>query len=122
MIVLAHSIAIASLALAAPGDGIAAPGPLHLVTEPVAGGIRVRVVGHSAAPCAARFSLEVANRAGGGTSRSVQRGVARLLPGVTTTAATLTLGNAGPESWSARLLVDPCGGGKRYEEVSGSAR
>ena len=121
MIAPLHLLSLAALSFAAPGDGTVAPAPLHLVTEPIAGGIRVRVVGKSAVACDARFSLEVSNRSGGGTSRSVQRGVARLLPGAASTAATLTLGNAGADSWSARLVVDPCGG-DRYEEVSGSAR
>jgi hypothetical protein len=112
---------IAALASAAPA-ATAAPAPLHLVSEPVAGGLRLRVVGASAVACDARFSLEVSNRAGGGTSRSVQRGVARLRPGVATTAATVMVGNAALDSWSARLVVDPCAGGKRYDEVSGSAR
>jgi hypothetical protein len=121
MIAPLHLLSLAALSFATPGAGTAVPAPLHLVTEPVAGGIRVRVVGISAVACDARFSLEVSNRSGGGTSRSVQRGVARLQPGVASTAATLTLANAGPESWSARLVVDSCGG-ERYEEVSGSAR
>ena len=116
-----RALSLALIAFGAPAAGSAPAAPLHLVTEPVGSGIRIRVVGHSAVACDARYSLEVSNRSGGGSNRSVQRGAARLRPGVVSNVATLTLGNAAPGSWSARLVVDPCGTARRYEEVSGSA-
>jgi hypothetical protein len=96
--------------------------PLHLVTEPVGAGIRVRVVGESPVACEAHYVLEVASDPAEGANRSVQRGAARLGPGVATTIATVTLANAGSKAWTARLGVEPCGGAKTYEETTGATR
>ena len=122
---LVAPVGFVSLALAAAAATAAVTrpaAPLHLVTEPAGSGVRIRIVGHSPVVCEARYSLEVANRSGGGTSRSVQRGAARLRPGVVSNVATVTLGNAAAAGWTARLVVDPCGPAKRYEEVIGPAR
>ena len=82
----------------------------------------MRVVGHSPVQCDAIYALEVTNGAAGASNRSVQRGTARLRPGIGATVATLTLATASHEAWTARLKVDPCGSARTYTEVRSSTR
>jgi hypothetical protein len=110
------------IAVGAPGPAAAPARPLHLLAEPASGGTRLKVVGHSATACVATYVLEVSSGSNGGRNHSVQRGAARLQPGVPTTVATLTLAVADPSAWSARLSVEPCGAGRAYEERGGSQR
>ena len=78
--------------------------PIRLVSEPVAGGIRLQVVGASDLPVEAAYSLEVTSGAAS-RNRSLQRGTARLAPGVPAILVTLTLGDAA--GWTAVLKVTP---------------
>jgi hypothetical protein len=92
------------------------------VTEGVGNAIRLRVIGKSEAACEARYTLEVSSASSGGRTRSVQHGIARLAPGTTAVVATSTLAGATPTGWIARLSIEGCGTGNRYEEISGASR
>lgn len=92
--------------------------PIRLVSEEIAGGVRLQVVGASDVPVEASYSLEVSGGGAGGTNRSVQRGTASLRPGQSATLVTLTLKN-GQADWSATLEVDPADGAP-YEQVASS--
>ena len=109
---------LAAAMFVAPGHPAPPVGPLHLVTEPAGSGVRVRVVGESVVACEVHYVLEVANDSAAGSNRSVQRGAARLRPGVAATVATLTLANAGSKAWTARLKADRCEGGQAYDETA----
>ena len=93
--------------------------PLRLVAELVGTGIRLQVIGNSIAACEAHYELDVTGDSVRGGNRSIQRGTARLSPGVPATLATVTLASVNPDGWSAKLSVHPCGG-ERYEQVRGS--
>jgi hypothetical protein len=112
----------AAALLGAPGPAAPPARPLHLLTEPLKGGTRLRVVGESAIVCEAHYVLEVSSGSAGNRNHSVQRGAARLRPGVRTTIATTTIGAADPTAWLALLSVEPCGTGSTYEERGGSQR
>ncbi len=71
----------------------------------------VNLIGISDYACSVSYDLEVSQ----GGNRSIQRGVARLHPGLTTTVATVRLA---PHPLYARLAVKPCGL-KEYEETFG---
>ncbi len=103
----------AVLASAAPTLPQAAP--VRLVSEPSGNGVRLRVVGASAAPYSGRFRLTVASEAGGAGNRSVQSGTANLRPGTEATLVDLTLGRVS-DGWSAVLEVTSSDGGS-YKQV-----
>ena len=95
-------------AIAAPAEQAPPPppdAPITLVTEAVATGVRVQVVGRAATGVAARYSLEVSSAG----SRTVQRGSVRLRPGETTILLTSTLGGDRRRAWTAQLRVEPEG-------------
>ncbi|WP_129794163.1 curli-like amyloid fiber formation chaperone CsgH [Sphingosinicella sp. CPCC 101087] len=92
------------------------PAPVRLLVEERGQGVELKVVGESDEPVQAGYALEVTSDAAAGGNRSVQRGQARLVPGVTATLMTLRLGNVSDGGWSARLRVEPVGGAA-YEEV-----
>jgi hypothetical protein len=87
-------------------------GPIQLIAEPAAEGLRIRVVGASEAPYSAVFSLEVTS----GGNHSIHRGSANLQGGEAVTLSTVTLGNAQPGGWRAALRVEPQGS-QAYEQV-----
>jgi hypothetical protein len=86
--------------------------PIYLVAERAAEGLRLRVIGSSHVPFEAAFSLEVTSSG----NHSVHRGSAMLDGGEARILSTVTLGNADPGKWLARLRVEPRGG-KAYEQV-----
>ncbi len=90
--------------------------PVRLVVEPLAEGIRFKVLGSSKEPYEVTFSLEVLS--GGNQSRN--RGTATLAGGEVVTLSTVTVGNAPPGEWRAVLRVEPRRG-EAYEEVSASS-
>lgn len=90
--------------------------PLRLVAEQVGPGIRLSVIGESTSAVEARFALEVRSDSSGGNNTSVQRGVARLVPGEQKRLMTLTLGNVAQGGWSATLSVEP-NPGAPYRQV-----
>jgi len=114
---------LAAALLGGTAGAAAASRPLHLVSEATGTGIRLRVVGQSAVACEASYTLEISNRSRAGSSRSVQRGIARLKPGAAPVdIATSTLGGAAAAGWTSRLSVGRCGASPQYEEVAGAQR
>jgi hypothetical protein len=115
-------MAVTALLLLVSAPALASPAsrPLHLVTEPAANGIRLRVVGKSDAACVARYALDISSTSPGGRNRSAQRGTARLAPGTTAVVATSTIAGSMPTGWTARLSVEGCSPGDRYVESAGS--
>lgn len=97
-----------------------ADAPVHLVTEAVANGVRITVVGRSASAYDAKYALEVSSSAAGSNNRSTQRGSVRLRPGVPVTMTTVVLGTSKAGGWTARLKVEPARGAA-YEEVRSSS-
>ncbi len=89
--------------------------PVRLVVEPLAEGIRFKVLGSSQEPYQATFSLEVLS--GGNQSR--HRGTATLAGGEVVTLSTVTVGSPSPGGWRAVLRVEP-NRGEAYDEVSAS--
>ncbi len=116
---IASGLIAAALASGSGGAGSAAA-PVHLVTEPVANGVRITVVGKSASAVDATYALEVSSNPAAGGNRSTQRGSVRLRPGVPVTMVTLTLGGGQGGGWTARLKVEPKGA-PAYEEVKTSS-
>jgi hypothetical protein len=101
----------AAMVTSAPAGGGAAA-PIRLVAEPAGDGVRFSVLGSSTADYQASFALEVHSEG----NRSVHRGSARLGDGHPVILSTVTMGNARPGHWSARLVVEPVGG-HAYEQV-----
>ena len=85
--------------------------PLRLHVEREGNATIVQVVGTAAAPVSASYDLQVTS----GGNRSVQRGVAKLQPGVRTTVATLRLNAERPAR--ARLTVSSPVVAEYHEEV-----
>jgi hypothetical protein len=105
--------AMAAMITSAAGGASEAPAsPIYLVAEAAEQGVRVTVVGASAADLDASFTLEVV----GNGNRSRHSGSATLRRGERVTLSTVTLGNAQPGQWEARLSVHPQGG-RPYEQV-----
>ncbi len=102
----------AMIASAAGGVGEAPASPIYLVTEPAEQGVRVMVIGASSGDFAATFTLDVV----GSGNRSRHSGSVTLYPGEPVTLSTVTIGNAAPGQWEARLRVQPQGG-PAYEQV-----
>lgn len=90
--------------------------PIHLVAQPVGGGVQVSVVGSSKQAYAASFSLEVTS----GGNRSVHSGSVSLTGGERATLSTVTLGNTPPSEWRAHLRVEP-EAGEPYEQIRTSS-
>jgi hypothetical protein len=111
------ALTVAGAVAAAPAPEGSAP--IRLVSEPSGEGIRLRVLGASDKPLEATYLLEASGGPTGTSNKSVQRGTARLPPGVPVTLVTLTLGNTRNGSWSARLYVSPSQGDP-YEMSAGS--
>lgn len=86
--------------------------PVRLVAEPLAQGVRFKVLGSSKEPYEVTFSLEVLS--GGNQSR--HRGTATLAGGELVTLSTVTVRSPPPGAWRAVLRVEPSRG-KSYEEV-----
>lgn len=86
--------------------------PIMLVAEPADEGVRLKVVGAAQRDLEATFSLEVT----GAGNRSRHNGSASLRAGERVTLSTVTLGNARPGQWQARLAVS-LADGKNYEQV-----
>jgi hypothetical protein len=89
--------------------------PITLSTEATPAGLVVQVVGRSATPVAARYSLDVSS----GGNHSVQSGTVRLRAGETAILLTSRVGGPGSRQWTARLDVQP-EGLPRYEVTRGS--
>ena len=100
-------------------DALLPARPLQLVTEASGKGMRIYVVGTSAVLCDASYDLEVSSGSTFGANRSIQRGAARIKPGVEAKVLTMTLAKVDPGGWSVRLRVTPCGAGTPYEETRG---
>ncbi len=79
--------------------------PIALIAEEVPTGVVLRVVGDSAEPVDAAYSLEVANASGG--NRSVQSGRARLRPNERVVLLTAQFGGDAQTGWRAILRVTP---------------
>jgi hypothetical protein len=113
-------LALAAALAAGTPDPAPSGAPVRLIAESVGTGVRLRVVGNSAAACEARYELAVSGDTIRGGNRSIQRGTARLQAGVPATLATVSLGSVNPKGWEARLSVEPCDGA-RYVQVLGNA-
>jgi hypothetical protein len=109
-----HYLAAAVGALGSGGEAT----PIQLVQEPSTNGIRLVVRGSARELVEARYSLEVSSSAGLSSNRSVQSGIARLLPNTAVTLLTVQLAEAQPGEWYARLRVEPLGG-TAYEQAIG---
>jgi hypothetical protein len=88
------------------------PVPIRLAAEPAGDGVRLTVLGASTAEYRATFAVEVQSEG----NRSLHRGSARLGGGHPVVLSTITMGNARPGHWSARLTVEPQDG-DAYEQV-----
>lgn len=107
---------LAAMIVSAAGSPAQAPStPIRVVAEPVAEGLRIRVIGASVAEYDADFVLEVTS----GGNRSLHRGSARLGGGEPVVLSTVTLGGGVPAEWRAHLRVQPRGG-EEYEELKAS--
>jgi hypothetical protein len=95
-----------------------ASGPVQLSVRQDGGLTIVRVVGSATAPFAARYALEVKDRAG--KNRSEQRGVAHLLPGPEITLTTVRL-SSDISDVIAKLTVEP-DAARKYEQTFDVAR
>lgn len=112
------SSALWALALSLMGASASAGDapPVRLMLEDQGSAVRLSVVGESESAFQGGYSLEVVSDAAAGGNRTVQRGTVSLRPGVPVTLMTLTLGNVGEGSWTARLHVEP-EDGRSYELV-----
>lgn len=118
---LVSGLLAAAMMAGAPASTAGKPNaPVHLVTETVANGVRITVVGRSASAVDAKYALEVSSSAGGSNNRSTQRGSVRLRPGVPVTMMTVVLGTGKGGGWTARLKVEPADAAA-YEEVRSSS-
>lgn len=90
--------------------------PVRLVTETVAQGVRIQVVGAAGVDAAATFTLEV----DGDGNRSVHHGSARLAREVQPVVlSSVTIGLAPGRPWRAQLRVQP-DTGLAYEQSRSS--
>lgn len=110
-----------ALLLMADAADLPADAPIRLVVEPQGEGMELRVVGASDRAIEASYALEVESDAAAGGNRTVQRGRARLSPGVPVTLMTLTLGHVAQGRWTARLRVEPAGAVPYEDRRSNSA-
>lgn len=106
----------------APAHASSPARPIHLVTAVSGTGMRVKLVGASPVQCDASYVLEVWNGSTAGSNRSVQRGAARIRPGIETNIVTMNLAGTDPQRWAVRLRVVPCGTSVPYEETRGQLR
>lgn len=91
---------------ASPDPGASAPISLSAETGPA--GVVLRVIGESATPVDAVYSLQVTNASGG--NRSTQRGRVSLRPNQRAVLLTSRLGGVAQAGWRAVLLVTPASG------------
>ncbi len=90
----------------------ASPSPISLSVETKATSVVLQVVGESAVPVDAAYSLEVTNASGG--NRAIQRGRVSLRRNERVVLLTSRLGGAAQAGWRALLTVTPVVG-KAYE-------
>lgn len=99
------------LAAAAAGSGSpdpAAPSPISLSVETVPAGVVLQVIGDTATPVDAAYSLEVTNASGG--NRSTQSGRVSLRQNQRVILLTSRLGGDAQTGWRAVLIVKPASG------------
>jgi hypothetical protein len=96
------------------GSASVSPHPVTLHAADRDGGVELKVIGLSAKPMHARYTLEV--RSGSSNNHSVQSGNAVLEPNRQVSLIQLKLGGTGAIGWSARLRVEPAEG-EGYEEL-----
>lgn len=89
--------------------------PIRVLAVPAGAGVQLTVIGASAIDFEGTFTLEAQSAAANG-NRSVHRSGARLRPGQEVTLLSITLGNAVPGEWQAKLRVEPKAG-EPYEQV-----
>ncbi|MDB5662335.1 MAG: hypothetical protein JWN59_673, partial [Sphingomonas bacterium] len=110
---LVWMLAAAPVAIRQP----AAP-PISLVVREAGGMVRLEVVGLSATPYGARYTIEVAGRGPSGTNRTSQSGATTLKPGERATLLSIALGSGGAGQWTATLVVTPTEGAPYRQQQS----
>ena len=95
--------------------------PITLEVREEGGQVRLSVIGLSASPYAARYTLEATGRGPGGTNRTTQGGATTLRPNERTVLLTIALGTGGAGQWHAVLSVTPAEGAPYRQERQSAA-
>jgi hypothetical protein len=112
---IAAALLLAAVA-AVPAPRPPSPPPITLEVREEGGQVRLSVVGLSASPYAARYTLEASGRGPGGSNRTTQSGATTLRPNERTVLLTIALGTGGAGQWHAVLTVTPAQGAPYRQE------